>query len=136
MTISSFGMRASKSTWNTLHDQIQAYFSSTLGILDQKFKKGLDRMAMDAYSETLRYMVNLQALFDIPERKVTDFSSFLRCYRSFPFAVPTFVPLISHIQTFRKVLRCGDANLCRTSCQYQSSTGSPLREEVLKIGFA
>ena len=43
-----------------------------------------------------------------------------------PFAVPTFVP---------QSAMC-DTNLCRTSCQCQSSTGSPLRKEVLKSGFA
>ena len=30
---------------NELHEQIQAYFSSVLEILDQKFKQELDRMA-------------------------------------------------------------------------------------------
>ena len=48
-----------------LHEQIQAYFSSALEILDKKFKQELDRMAMDAYSETLRYISNLQSIFDL-----------------------------------------------------------------------
>ena len=42
-------------------EQIQAYYSSTLEILDQKFKQGLDRMAKDAYRETQRYIANLQS---------------------------------------------------------------------------
>ena len=35
--------------YKELHEQIQVYFSSTLEILDQKFKQALDRMAKDAY---------------------------------------------------------------------------------------
>ena len=50
--------------YKELHEQIQAYFSSTLKILDQKFKQELDRMAKDAYRETLCYVANLQSIFD------------------------------------------------------------------------
>ena len=53
-----------------LHEQTQAYFSSTSEILDQTFKQELDRMAKDAYSETLRYIANLQSIFDISEEKL------------------------------------------------------------------
>ena len=53
-----------------LHEQIQAYFSSTTELLDQTFKQELDRMAKDAYSETLRYISNLQSIFDFPEEKL------------------------------------------------------------------
>ena len=45
--------------YKEVHEQIQAYFSSTSAILDQKFRQELDRMAKDAYSETLRYINNL-----------------------------------------------------------------------------
>ena len=69
MTISSFGMRTSKNT-KELHEQIQVYFSSTLEILDQKFKQEVHRMAQDAYRETQRYMANLQSIFDFPEEKL------------------------------------------------------------------
>ena len=69
MTISSFGMRTSKNT-KELHEQIQAYFSSTLEILDQKFKQEAHRMAQDAYRETQRYIANLQSIFDFPEEKL------------------------------------------------------------------
>ena len=44
--------------YQELHEQIQAYFSSTLEILDQKFKQELDRMAKDAHRETERYVAN------------------------------------------------------------------------------
>ena len=44
--------------YNESHEQIQAYFSSTLEILDQKFKQELDRMAKDAYRKTHRYMAS------------------------------------------------------------------------------
>ena len=50
--------------YKELHEQIQAYFSSTLEILDQKFKQELDRMTKDAYRETQRYVANLQSIFD------------------------------------------------------------------------
>ena len=50
-----------------LNEQIQAYFSSTLEILDQKFKQEVDRMAKDAYRETQRYVANLQSIFDFSE---------------------------------------------------------------------
>ena len=53
-----------------LHEQIQAYFSSTLEILDQKFKQELDRMAKDTYRETQCYTANLQSIFDFHEAKL------------------------------------------------------------------
>ena len=53
--------------YEELHEQIQAYFSSTLEILDQKFKHELGRMAEDAYRETQCYIANLQSIFDFPE---------------------------------------------------------------------
>ena len=53
-----------------LHEPIQAYFSSASEILDQTFKQELDRMAKDAKSETLRYMANLQSIFDISGEKL------------------------------------------------------------------
>ena len=56
--------------YKELHEQIQAYFSSTLEIVDQKFKQELDRMAEDAYIETLRYIANLQSIFHISEAKL------------------------------------------------------------------
>ena len=56
--------------YKELLEQIQAYFSSTSEIVDQKFKQELDRMAKDAYSETLRYVANLQPIFDFPEEKL------------------------------------------------------------------
>ena len=56
--------------YQELHEQIQAYFSSTLEVLDQKFKQELDRMATDAYRETQRYVANLQSIFDFPEEKL------------------------------------------------------------------
>ena len=56
--------------YKELHEQIQAYFSSTSEILDQTFKQELDRLAKDAYSETLRYMANLQSIFDLSEEKL------------------------------------------------------------------
>ena len=43
--------------YEELHEQIQAYFSSTLEIFDQKFKQELGRMAKDAYRETLRWHI-------------------------------------------------------------------------------
>ena len=52
------------------HEQIQSYFSSTLEILDQKFKQELDRMAEDAYRETQCYTANLQSIFDFLEEKL------------------------------------------------------------------
>ena len=52
------------------HEQIQAYSSSTSEILDQTFQQELDRMTKDAYSETLRYTVNLQSIFDISKEKL------------------------------------------------------------------
>ena len=51
------------------HEQIQAYFSSTLEILDQKFKQELDLMAKDAHRETHRYIANLQSILDFFEEK-------------------------------------------------------------------
>ena len=56
--------------YKELHEQIQPYFSSTSEILDQTFKQELDRMAEDAYSETLRYKDNLQSIFDKSEEKL------------------------------------------------------------------
>ena len=56
--------------YKELHEQIQAHFSSTLEILDQKFKQELDRMAKDAYREPQRYTANLQSIFDFPEEKL------------------------------------------------------------------
>ena len=56
--------------YKELREQIQAYYSSTLEILDQKFKQGLDRMAKDAYRETQRYIANLQSIFDLLEEKL------------------------------------------------------------------
>ena len=56
--------------YNELHEQIQAYFSSTLEILDRKFKQELDRMAEDAFRETQRYVANLQSIFDFPKQKL------------------------------------------------------------------
>ena len=56
--------------YKELHEQIQAYLSSTSEILDQTFKQDLDRMAKDAYSETMRYIANLQSIFDISEEKL------------------------------------------------------------------
>ena len=56
--------------YKELHEQIQAYFSSTSEILDQKFKQEMDRMAEDAYSETHRYIANLQSIFDISQEKL------------------------------------------------------------------
>ena len=51
-------------------ENIQAHLSSTLEILEQKFKQELHRMAKDAYSETLRYISNLQSILDIREEKL------------------------------------------------------------------
>ena len=56
--------------YKELHEQIQAYFSSTSEILDQTFRQELDRVAKDAYSETLRYIAKLQSIFDLPEEKL------------------------------------------------------------------
>ena len=56
--------------YKELHEPIQANFSSTSEILDQKFKHELDRMAKDAYRETQRYIANLQSIFDFPEEKL------------------------------------------------------------------
>ena len=56
--------------YKELHEQIQAYFSSISEIFDQKFKQELDRMAEDAYSETLRHIANWQSIFDFPEEKL------------------------------------------------------------------
>ena len=56
--------------YKELHEQIQTYFSSASEILDQTFKQELDRMAKDAYSETLRYIANLQSIFDFPGEKL------------------------------------------------------------------
>ena len=56
--------------YKELHEQIQAYFSSTSEILDQTFKQELDRMAEDAYRETQRYVANLQSIFDWPDEKL------------------------------------------------------------------
>ena len=55
--------------YKELHEQIQAYFSTTLEILDQKFKQELNRMAKDAYRETQRYLANLQSIFDFLEEQ-------------------------------------------------------------------
>ena len=57
-----------------LHEQIQAYFSSTLDTLDQKFKQELDRMAKDAYRENTALRSQLAIDLWISLRKVTDFS--------------------------------------------------------------
>ena len=56
--------------YKELHEQIQVHFSSTLEILDQKFKQELDRMAKDAVRETQRCTANLQSIFDFPEEKL------------------------------------------------------------------
>ena len=56
--------------YKELHGQIQAYFSSTSEMLDQTFKQEMDRIAKNAYSETLRYIANLQSIFDFPEEKL------------------------------------------------------------------
>ena len=56
--------------YKELHEQIHAYFSSTLELQDQKFKQELDRMGKDAYSETQRYAANLQSIFDFPDEKL------------------------------------------------------------------
>ena len=56
--------------YKEVHEQIKAYFSSTLKILNQKFNQELDRMAKDAYRETQRYIANLQSIFDFPEEKL------------------------------------------------------------------
>ena len=53
-----------------LHEQNQAFFSSTLEILDQKFKQELDRVAKDAYKKTPRYIANLQPVFGFLEEKL------------------------------------------------------------------
>ena len=50
-----------------LPEQTQAYFSSTLEILDQKFRQELDRTAKDADRETQLYKANLQSISDFPE---------------------------------------------------------------------
>ena len=55
--------------YKELHEQIQAYFSTTLEILDQKFKQELARTAKDAHRETQRYIANLQSIFDFSEEK-------------------------------------------------------------------
>ena len=56
--------------YKELHEQIQAYFSSTPETMDQKFKQELNRMAKDAHRETQRYVANLQSIFGFPEEKV------------------------------------------------------------------
>ena len=56
--------------YKELHEQIQAYFSSALEILDQKFKQELDRMAKDACRKTHRYIANLQSTFDFLQEKL------------------------------------------------------------------
>ena len=56
--------------YKELHEQIQAYLSSTPEILDQKFRQELDRMAKDAYRETERYIANLQSFFDLAKEKL------------------------------------------------------------------
>ena len=56
--------------YKELHEQVQACFSSTSEFLDQTFKQELDRMAKDAYSETLLNTATLQSIFDIPEEKL------------------------------------------------------------------
>ena len=56
--------------YKELQEQIQAYFSSTAEILDQKFKQKLDRMAKDAYRETQRYIANLQSIFNFLAEKL------------------------------------------------------------------
>ena len=56
--------------YKEFHEQIQAYFSSTLEIWDQTFKQELDHVAKDAHSETLRYIATLQSIFDISEEKL------------------------------------------------------------------
>ena len=59
--------------YKELHEQIQAYFSSTSEILDQKFKQELNRMAKDASRQTHRDIANLQSIFDISEEKLLLF---------------------------------------------------------------
>ena len=56
--------------YKELHEQIRAYFSSVLEILDPKFKQELDRMAKDAHREKQRYMANFQSIFDFTEEKL------------------------------------------------------------------
>ena len=56
--------------YKELHEQTQAYFSSTLEILDQKFKQELDRMAKDAYRKSHRYKATLQSVFGFLEEKL------------------------------------------------------------------
>ena len=59
--------------YKELYEQIQAYFSSTMEILDPNFKQELDRMAKDAHRETQRYVAILQSIFDFPEEKLQIF---------------------------------------------------------------
>ena len=51
-------------------DNLKLQKKTTSEIVDQTFKQELDRMAKDAYSETLRYIANLQSIFDISEDKL------------------------------------------------------------------
>ena len=67
--------------------------------------------------------------------KSCQLSSSLSCCRSFYSQYPRSC----HHQPCPNIswsAQMCDTNLCRTSCQYQSSTRSPLCEEVFKIGFA
>ena len=75
--------------YKELHELIQAYFSSTLEILDQKFKQELVRIAKVTYRETQRYRANLQSIF--------DFLEVLRCRCCDNHIMPYHRDLLSYV---------------------------------------
>ena len=56
--------------YKELHEQTHAYFSSTLEILDQKFKQELASMAKDAHRKPHCYIANSHSIVDISEEKL------------------------------------------------------------------
>ena len=90
----------------------------------------------DVHSVTCGKLGILTPLFNCRRLSMScQLSSSLSCYRSFHSQYQRSYHHQPYPNISKSAQMC-DTNLCRTSGQHQSSTGSPLREEVLKIGFA
>ena len=87
----------------------------------------------NVHSVTCWKLWPLTLLLNCPDvsLKVAQLSSFLSRYRSFHSQYPSSYHHQPCPDVSSSAQMC-DTNLCRTSCQYQMSNGSPL----LKIGFA
>ena len=84
--------------YQELHEQIQAYLSSKLEILDQKFKQELDRMAKDAYRETQRYAANFCNLSFIFLKKSDRSLKIMTCWME---AIGNIAPRILYMSQMR-----------------------------------